>query len=63
MKTSVEKDTMSICMIAQNEKDRRLLTRMEEKIDKIQGYSISLNYMNHPRNQRVTKLFIPIQKS
>ena len=30
MKTSVEKDTMSICMIAQNEKDRRLLTRMEE---------------------------------
>lgn len=63
MKTSVKKDTMSICMIAQNEKDRRLLTRIEEKIDKIQGYSISLNYMKHPRNQRVTKLFIPIQKS
>lgn len=63
MKTSVKKDTMSICMIAENEKDRRFLTRMEAKIDKMQGYSISLNYMNHPRNQRVTQLFIPIQKS
>jgi|694.fasta_scaffold65171_2 hypothetical protein len=60
MKTSVKKDGMSVGMIAENEKDRRLLTRLSAKIDKIKGYSISIAYMGHPKNQRVTQLFMPI---
>jgi len=51
---------MSVGMIAENEKDRRLLTRLSAKIDKIKGYSISIAYMGHPKNQRVTQLFMPI---
>ena len=62
MKTSVLKDTMSVKMIAQNEKDRRLLTRMSAKIEKIDGAYISLAYMGHPRNQRVEQIIIPIHR-
>ena len=61
MKTSIQKDTMSITMIAQNEKDRRVLTRMSAKINKIDGNCISLSYMNHPRNQRVVQIIMPVR--
>ncbi len=63
MKTSIQKDTMSVKMIAQNEKDRRLLTRMSAKIEKIDGACMSLGYMGHPRNQRVEQIIIPIHSN
>ena len=60
MKTSIDKNTMNIRLIAQDEKDRRVLTRMRAKINKIEGACVSIGYTGHPKNQRIVQLFIPL---
>lgn len=63
MKTSINTNTMSITLISQNEKDRRVLTRMETKINKANGACLALGFTGHPRNQRITELVIPLHSN